>query len=78
MPHTVGLLIGLYLEDVSNTTEGGIIDLGLRVTGNSYGVAKVKVSFLTYSGYAERGFNLEDNFDPSVIPASPADGTMFK
>ena len=50
--------------------------MGITVdgTGFSYGAVPIKVSTLTYSEYAARGFNLENDFSPSVIPANAADG----
>ena len=50
--------------------------MGITVdgTGFSYGAVPIKVSTLTYSEYAARGFDLENDFSPSVIPANAADG----
>lgn len=60
----------------------GIIDISedigtgfaIDASGFSYGAVPIKISTLTYSEYAARGFNLEDSFDSSVIPANPASG----
>ena len=63
----------------------GIIDISedigtgfaIDASGFSYGAVPIKISTLTYSEYAARGFNLEDDFSPSVIPANAADGELL-
>ena len=50
--------------------------LTLSSTGFSYSFVPVMTSVITYSDYIARGFNLEDDFNPSMIPASAGDG-MF-
>ena len=67
-------------------SNNGIIDVSegifdttfIDATGFSYGAVPIKISTLTYSEYAARGFNLEDDFSPSVIPANAADGEYVR
>jgi hypothetical protein len=46
----------------------------LTTSGFSYGSIPIRISTLTYSEYAASGYDLEDDFDPSVIPMDAADG----
>ena len=55
-------------------TEGIRYHDSLQSIGFSYGKVPIRMYTLTYSEYAARGFNLEDSFDSSVIPANPASG----
>ena len=55
-------------------TEGIEYQDFLQSTGFSYGTVPIRTYTLTYSEYAARGFNLEDSFDSSVIPANAASG----
>ena len=51
--------------------------LTLSYTGFSYSFVPVMMSVITYSDYIARGFNLEDDFNPSMIPASAGDGMFY-
>ena len=63
-------------------SDDGIIDIiegqpysdVLFVSGFSYGAIPIRISALTYSEYEASGYDLEDDFDPSVIPMAAADG----
>ena len=71
--------IGLVIETdssegVINATEGDFFAISLSAIGNSYDLVPVMITALSYSEYAERGFNLENHFDPNLIPTSAADG----
>ena len=61
-------------EGSINATEGDSVLVSILVSGFAYGNVTLRISALTYSEYAARGFNLEDEFDPSVIPMDAADG----
>jgi hypothetical protein len=68
-------------EGVINATEGHYPDTGLTILGFTYGSVTVKASVLTYSEYAARGYNLENDFNPNVIPTTAADSrfsTLYK
>ena len=76
------------LSDVAVTIEigtlggDGIIDViegqlsfGLPIVdGFSFASIPLQVSTLTYSEYAERGFDIADDFDIDEIPLDAADG----
>ena len=73
---TTALTIRVFVtssEGVVNATEGSLPDIGLSIVGFSYGSVTVMVSILTYSEYAARGYSLENDFDPDMIPTSAAD-----
>ena len=63
-------------------SDDGIIDIAegesysspLFLGGFSYGDIPLKISTLTYSEYAAGGYDLENDFDPSLIPMDAADG----
>ena len=63
-------------EGVINTTEGRLPGIQLTILGYSYDSVTVMTSVLTYSEYTDSGYNLEENFNPDVIPPSAAD-SMF-
>ena len=64
----------ISIGGIIDLTEGIIAGFSIVATGFSYGAVPIKISTLTYSEYAARGFNLENDFSPSVIPANAADG----
>ncbi len=64
-------------EGILDLSEDFVLDFLIDATGFSYGAVPIKISSLTYSEYAARGFNLESDFSPSVIPASAADGELL-
>ena len=76
--------VSFYLAAIFNElqSDDGIIDIieglpfsdVLFVRGFSYGPIPIRISTLTYSEYEARGFNLEDDFNTSVIPIDAADG----
>ena len=66
------------VEGVIDIIEGGQYEEELRFRGFSYGSVPIRVYSLTYSEYAARGFNLEDDFDSNVIPANPANGLLLR
>lgn len=65
-----------FLSDdgIIDVTEGQPYTDILLISGFSYGSIPIRISTLTYSEYTARGYDLEDDFDPSVIPIDPADG----
>ena len=78
--------ISFYLAAIFNElqSDDGIIDItegqpfsdALFVSGFSYGPIPIRISTLTYSEYAARGLDLEDDFNASVIPMDAADGIL--
>lgn len=64
-------------EDLIATTEGQLLIFPVSFSGFSYGIVFVRISTLTYSEYAARGFNVEDEFAPDEIPAMAADGMLL-
>ena len=84
LPFTTALAIELVQispsrsvgAEVIHTVEDSIPKFNFRLTGYSYSYVDVQVSILTYSEYAARGFNLQDEFDASVIPTNAADGML--
>ena len=65
-------------EGVINATEGNSPRIGMSIVGFSYGSVTIMVSILTYSEYAARGYSLENDFDPDLIPTSAADSGFLK
>ena len=65
-------------EGVINTTEGSFPDFELSILGFSYSSVTIMVSLLTYSEYAARGYSLENDFDPDLIPTSAADSGFLR
>ena len=61
-------------EGVIEIVEGMEYESVLSSTGFTYSTVPIRVYSLTYSEYAARGFNLEDDFDSNEIPANAADG----
>lgn len=61
---------------VLDLSEDVFLGFSIDATGFSYGAVPIKISTLTYSEYAARGFNLENDFSPSVIPTDAADGEL--
>ena len=83
LPFTIALAIELVqispsrsegADEVIHTYEDSNPEFNFRVTGYSYSSVGVQVSILTYSEYTARGFNLQDEFDASMIPTNAADG----
>ena len=75
------ILLGVVIELQSDeglidALEGEVAYRQILASGFSYGAIPVRVSILTYSEYAARGFNLSDEFDFDVIPPNAADGTL--
>ena len=69
--------IGLVTDDsVTRATEGELILIPVLFSGFSYGQLYVRITALTYSEFAARGFNIEDEFSPDDIPAMSADGML--
>ena len=64
------------MEGIIDISEELVVGFAIDATGFSYGAVPIKISTLTYSEYAARGYNLEDDFSPSVIPADAADGEL--
>ena len=64
-------------EDLIATTEGQLLFIPIFFSGFSYGNVFVRISTLTYSEFAARGFNVEDEFAPDEIPAMAADGMLL-
>lgn len=46
----------------------------LQSSGFTYGAVPIRINTLTYSEFADGGFNLEDSFDSSAIPSNAANG----
>ena len=59
---------------VIDITEGIEYQDYLQSSGFSYGTVPIEMFTLTYSQYADMGFNLEDSFDSDVIPTNAASG----
>lgn len=71
----LGISIEVESDDgLIRTTEGTLPFVPIVFNGFNYGILFVRVTTLTYSEYAARGFNIEDEFDPEDIPAVAADG----
>ena len=64
-------------EGLIATTEGQLLFTPVFFSGFSYGNLLVRISTLTYSEFAARGFNIEDEFAPDEIPAMAADGMLL-
>ena len=58
------------MEGDSDVTASGTFS----ISGFSYGAIPLRVSFLNYSAYESRGFNLRDDFASADIPQNSADG----
>ena len=70
-------VVGVFsVEGIIDISEDLVLGFSIDATGFSYGAVPIKISTLTYSEYAARGFNLENDFGPSVIPADAADGEL--
>ncbi len=65
----------LSVDGIIDIIEGLPSSDVLTTSGFSYGSIPIRISTLTYSEYAASGYDLEDDFDPSVIPVDAADGT---
>ena len=63
-------------DGLISTREGGIHFSTVSFSGFSYGVVYVRISTLTYSEFAARGFNIDNEFAPGLIPAMSADGML--
>ena len=71
--------VGAVFEPQS---DDGVIDIvegeiGFNIlfgNGFSYGAVPIRVTTFTYSEFAARGYNLEDEFDSDDIPMDAADG----
>ena len=61
-------------DGVIEIVEGMEYESVLSSTGFTYSIVPIRVYSLTYSEYAARGFNLEDDFDSNEIPANAANG----
>lgn len=61
---------------VFDVAEGDQLSLFLLATGFSYDEVPIVISFITYSDYMDRGFNLTDEFDADEVPANAADGVL--
>ena len=73
----IGVSISLASDDgLISTREGELHFNPVSFSGFSYGVVYVRISTLTYSEFAARGFNIEDEFAPDLIPAMSADGML--
>lgn len=57
--------------------EGLTLGTNIGATGFSYGAVPIRISTLTYSEYAARGFDIGNDFNSSVIPANPAVGMLL-
>ena len=66
----------LSVDGIIDIIEGQPYSDVLLVSGFSYAAIPIRISTLTYSEYAAGGYNLEDDFDPSVIPLDAADGII--
>ena len=64
-------------EGVINATEGSSSDFELSSFGFTCNSVTIMVSILTYSEYAARGYSLENDFDPDLIPTSAADSEFL-
>ena len=64
-------------EGALDLSEDIFLFFSIDATGFSYGAVPIKISALTYSEYAARGFNIENDFNPSIIPANAADGELI-
>ena len=59
---------------VIDVTEGHSMPrIGLSISGFTYGAVTITISILTYSEYTARGYSLEDDFSPDLIPTTAAD-----
>ena len=77
--HCVGVVITLESEQgLIDVVEGDFHATAGSITtsGFSYGAIPLHVSLLTYSAYESRGFNLREEFESAVIPATSADGKL--
>ena len=66
------------VEGVIDIIEGGEYEGDLLSSGFSYSTVPIRVYSLTYSEYAARGFNLQNDFDLNVIPANAANGLLLQ
>jgi hypothetical protein len=67
----------LSVDGIIDIIEGLPSSDVLTTSGFSYGSIPIRISTLTYSEYAASGYDLEDDFDPSVTPMDAADGTRI-
>lgn len=65
-------------EGIIDIDEGLILFQQLFTSGFSYGAVPIKISTLTYSEYAQRGFSLTDDFDSDDIPTDAADSMCYQ